>query len=252
VAAGAFAGCAHTPPATELDALPPTIVSAFFGLDDAMPAQVESFCAGGGNADGMPVTFSRRVVGPLEPSAFSVHTRSGAVLHPRCATLRPADAESKRHTVLLIGALGDGENDPPTSVEITGDVQLEGDVSARGLTSTAVPLADGPTIVLAFQYPTRALASDCPTGTTDIVVVVWAGGVKPAAGKTQVDHLAAYHLEQAVPFAIADVDDRDNYVHLCFKEPVPASRVSCGAGVVVDPRGDLNPTTSAAISSAIR
>jgi hypothetical protein len=118
------------------------------------------------------------------------------------------------------------------------------------LTSTTTPLADGPTIVLALQYAANAIASDCPRGTTDIVVAVWAGGVKPAAGRTQADHLAAYHLDQSVPFAIGDVDDPDNYVHLCFNQRVLAKQVSCAAGIVVDPRGDLNPATGTTIHAA--
>jgi hypothetical protein len=240
----------QTPPPTALDVLPPTIVSAFFGLDDAMPSQVEVFCPGGSHTDGMPVTFSRRVVGAVSPSAFVVHTRSGALLHPRCATLRPADAASKRHTVLLIGDLGDGEHDPPVRVDVVDDVQLDGNASARGLTSSVIPLADGPSIVLALRYPAHAIAAD-PSATTDVVMVVWAGGVKPRSGSTQADHLAAYHLDGPAPFAIGDVDDRDNDVHLCFKDHVVATHVSCDAGIVVDPRGDLNPATGVEIRSAL-
>jgi hypothetical protein len=43
-------------------------------------------------ADGMPVTFSKRIADPgsLEPEAFTIITRSGARLQPLRVTTRPA------------------------------------------------------------------------------------------------------------------------------------------------------------------
>lgn len=85
-----IAGCAHTSntvgirqtiPKTNLDHEPPRLVSAFFGLDDALPKMAAQFSAEAPGKDGMPVTFSRRVMdGPsVNPKAFTVKTRSGAL-----------------------------------------------------------------------------------------------------------------------------------------------------------------------------
>ena len=79
-------GCAHVPPpAITLDTEPARLVSAFFGLDNALPTGINLVCPGGGGEDGMPVTFSRRVVGAIEPTSFTVRTKSGALLHCQAA-----------------------------------------------------------------------------------------------------------------------------------------------------------------------
>lgn len=246
------AGCTP-PPRTVLDTEPPRLVSAFFGLDHAMPREARALCLSAPGMDGMPVIFSRRVTGPIDADAFSVRTRSGRLLHPACATTKPADAVSERHTVLLIGELGREPDDPPVAVEVTGHLALTGGVDARGLASRVIPLADGPTLQLAFAAAPGALTSDCPAATRQIVVAIWAGGVRPAAGANQASHLAGYRVDTeagvALPIALGDLDDRDNYVHLCLATTAPAVRVRFRAGVLVDPRGDLNPETAVSVSS---
>jgi hypothetical protein len=223
------------------------LVNAFFGLDDALPSRAAVLCLAAPGKDGMPVTFSRRVVGDVDPDAFTVTTRSGARKKPLCATTSPANARSKRHTVLLIGDLG-SEADPPTTATVTGDLMLDGEVNARGLSAPVTPLADGPTLVLAMQAKPGTLDSDCPSSTKQIVVVVWAGGVTPRAGAKAAAHRDAYKVitaeGEAVPFALGDLGDSDNYEHLCLDVASPALAVSCKAGVLVDPRGDANPPTS--------
>ena len=57
------------PERTSLDDQPPRMVSAFFGLDNDLPRRRLRSMPG---LDGMPVTFSRRVEGPVEPAAFTV------------------------------------------------------------------------------------------------------------------------------------------------------------------------------------
>lgn len=238
-----------TPPATALYRAPPQLLNAFFGLDDAMPRISWVLCRTGPGRDGMPVTFSRRVMS-MHPSDFVVVTRSGVRKTPECATLRPADGALERHTVLLIGDLG-GAQDPPVRVEVVGDVVLEAGGQGRGLEVIVTPLEAGPTLVLAMAYEAGTVESDCPTGTKQIVQVTWAGGVQPKVGATQEDHRKMYRVMTAegavTPSGLGDLDDNDNYVHLCLGTSANASEVNAQAGILVDPRGDLNPSTSVTV-----
>jgi hypothetical protein len=248
-----FAACSRPlPPKTTLNEQPPRLVSAFFGLDHAMPRISRLLCSEGPGKDGMPLTFSRRVVGRFEPSAFTVRTRSGALRHPACATTKPANAPAKDHTVLLVGELGSEPADPPVWVEVTGSLPLEGGVDGKGLSGPVIPLAAGPTLALALGYRAGAIASDCPPRSRQIVVAVWAGGVKPGPGADYEAHRAGYTITvgsgAVTPFALGDLNDRDNYVHLCLDTDEPAQRVSFRAGVLVDPRGDVNPDTAVEVN----
>jgi hypothetical protein len=230
------------------------MLSAFFGLDHAMPGESRWLCREAPGKDGMPVTFSRRVLEPVDANAFTVITRSGARLHPACATAAPANAPAKHHTILLMGELGSEPNDPPVKVEISGSLPLEGGVDAKGLEGEVIPLAAGPTLVMALGLPPGSIESDCPNTTQQLVVVVWAGGVKPGPDSDQEAHRKGYRVSTAegevTPFALGDLHDRDNYVHLCLDTKAPAQRVSFSAGLLVDPRGDLNPDTAIEVSAA--
>ena len=257
VVIGLVGGCASVSVApTALEREPPRLLSAFFGLDGAMPETARGLCWGAPGQDGMPVTLSRRVVagrrGAVSAEAFVVTTRSGARKTPRCATTAPANGPGEGHTVLLIGELGDARRDPPVRVDVTGALALEGGANARGLSVAVTPLEDGPSLVLALGYAPGALPSDCPARTRQVVVVVWAGGVRPVASATQEDHRKMYAVTtsagQVTPFALGDLGDRDNYVHLCLDTSARALRVDARAGVVMDPRDDANPATSAAVS----
>ena len=200
------------------------------------------------------VTFSRRVVtdgSDVPIDAFTVLTRSGEKKTPVCATLEPATEASEGHTVLLIGEFGDESDDPPARVQITGSLPLEGGVDGQGLEWDVTPLKEGPTIVMAVAFPTEAIETDCPTTTKQVVMAVWAGGVTPAKGETDESHRMMYTVESAAgsstPFALGNLGDRDNYVHLCLEASTPAVRVRARAGVLVDPRGDLNPDTAVSV-----
>ena len=200
----------------------------------------------------MPVTFSRRVVGEIEPKSFTVRTKSGALLQPRCATLFPADAAEESHTVLLIGKLGDEPADPPIAVDITGALGLEGGISAQGMSGNVIALADGPTLALALRYQPGEIPSDCPSATKQIIMAVWTGGITPGPGSSQATHQNGYRVKvemgEVQALDLADTDDSDNYVHVCLDVDSPAQSLSFVAGVLVDPRGDLNPATTVAIS----
>lgn len=49
---------------------------------------------------------------------------------------------------------------------------------------------------------------------------------------------------EITPVALGEFDDQDNYVHLCLDTDSSAYTVRARAGVLVDPRGDLNPATT--------
>jgi hypothetical protein len=254
-----YFACAHTssapPPPTTLDTEMPRMVSAFYGLDNGLPTEAASLCAQAPGKDGLPVTFSRRVIAAADPEAFTVRLRSGALVHPLCATTKPANAPAKDHTILLIGELGNAATDPPVAVEVTGHVALAGGADAKGMSGLVTPLPEGPTLVLALAATPGTIKSDCPERSKQIVVAVWAGGVKPPAGADQAAHLAGYKVKTATrelkPFALGDLDDRDNYVHLCLDTDDPAKRVDFTAGILADPNGDLNPETSVPVSARL-
>ncbi len=250
----ALTSCAHPMPRTTLDVENPRLLNAFFGLDDALPGSAFWLCAQAPGRDGMPITFSRRVTQEPAPAAFTVTTRSGVKKTPLCVTPRPANEASENHTLLLIGDLG-SVDDPPAQVEVTGALALEAGGQAQGLSVEVTPLEAGPTLVLALGYAPGDLDSDCPKTTQQVVVVAWAGGVHLVGGATRETHRQMYRVAtergEVMPLALGDLDDQDNYVHLCLDTNAPAARVSASAGVLLDPRDDVNPETSVAVEAAL-
>jgi hypothetical protein len=252
VTALTLAACTSSPPPpkTGLDDQPARMVSAFFGLDNAL--QVLRY----NGADGMPVTFSKRIADPgsLESEAFTITTRSGARLQPLRVTTRPASAASKRHTVLIIGEFGNEPGDPPVAVEVTGHLILAGGDNAQGLSANVTPLKDGPSLVLAYAVNPKDLPGDVPPETKQIVVAVWNGGVTPMEGVTDEDHRRGYSVETAdgtvvQPIAIDDIGG-DNYEYLYLNTDTTALSVSMESGLLMDPRSDANPATSAGVAGA--
>jgi len=243
-------GQSFTPARTSLDEQPPRMISAFFGLDYAIPALRYR------GADGLPVTFSRRVADPgsLKPGAFTVITRSGARAHPLRATTRPADEASKRHTVLLIGEFGNEPDDPPVTVEVTGHLTLAGGDDAHGMSVSVTPLEDGPSLVMAYAVSPENLKVDYPPGTKQIIVAVWNGGVQPVEGVTGENHRQGYSIETTdgdivQPIDLGDVGG-DNYEHLFLDTEATPLRLSMKSGLLKDPRADPNPATSVEVHRA--
>jgi len=241
------------PPATALDTEMARMVSAFFVVDNGLPKEAKSLCDEAPGKDGMLVTFSRRVIAKVDPEALTVRLRSGALAHPVCATTKPADEPTKDHTILLVGELGSAATDPPVSVEVTGHIALAGGADGKGLSTLVTPLPEGPTLVLAFAAAPGTIKSDCPGSAKQIIVAIWAGGVGPPSGADQTAHLRGYRVRTATrelkPFALGDLGDRDNYVHLCLDTDDPAKRVDFNAGILADPNGDLNPETFVLVSA---
>lgn len=252
-----------------------TLISAFFGLDDALPERLTDrvACDGAGGADGMPVIFSHEVdIATLEPGDFRVTTESGSINPVTCLTLAPADDPGELRTALFAGFYGSAD-DQPVTVDVVGNVlSLDGTVNFKGSSVAVTPLEAGPTLVFAEIVPERDWelggeatklswggGTRCPVGTAQVVRVVWGGGItKPGgdpAGEAErklygVRTLTVDGAEvEVVPFALADVNDGDNNHLLCLNTIDTVTSVSFPAGFVTDPREDLNPDTRITLHS---
>lgn len=251
------------------------LISAFFGLDNALPERVtdQVACEGAGGKDGMPVIFSHEIdIKTLEPGDFRVTTASGDIGDVVCLTLAPADDPGELRTALLAGDYG-SIDDQPVTVDIIGNIlSLDGTVNFKGANINVTALEAGPTIVWAEIVPetqwdlggkATSLAwgggSRCPVGTQQVARATWSGGVTKPGGEPADDEEAALYKvtvqgdaqEQAqlTPFALADLNDGDNNHLLCLDTKDPAIAVSFPAGHLTDPREDLNPSTAIAITT---
>lgn len=261
---GLITGAAQAQPTPEEE---PGLLSAFFGLDNALPRRIAGLCLGGGGQDGMPVILSQ-VINPdtLQPEDFAVITESGEVNTPRCAILEPAVDPGELRTVLLIGELGDAETDPPVRVEVVGEILTENDADFFGASVDVTPLEAGPFLVLAESVPSeqwrldqpsgRRQGDGCPSdGTVQVVRVTWSGGVSNAEGEEAGEpergeyrvmlRLADRSEAEITPFALADLGDGDNNHLLCLDQQGEPLSVSFPAGHLLDPNEDtLNPETN--------
>lgn len=243
----------YPPSPTDSDASEATFLAAYYGLD-ALPPLVAALCdANSVGEDGLPVTLSVQLDGStVTPEAFVVETDAGEPVTPVCATLRPADEPLELRTVLLAGPFGTPDAQP-RAVEVVGDVEdLDGNTLLGLRTEALTALEQGPSVVLAERYApdTCGLEDECPDGTSQVVQLVWEGGVSgPAGGPLgEAQRLAvSVSLEDGstvTPVALAD-DDPDNFVLACIEEASPATSVTVDAGVFHDPGDDPNPETSA-------
>ena len=246
----------------------PEVLSAFFGLDDSLPPVANALCAGGAGKDGMPLVLSHTVdPETLQPEHFRVITRSGAEHTPLCVTLRPAGDAGELRTVLMIGELGDADEDPPASVLVSGDLLSDGSngapASFRGAETQVTPLEDGPSLVLAqvvseIERPETDRGSACPEGTRQQIRATWAGGVRrPDRAEAGDAERALYRItverpdgsrEEIEPAALADLGDNDNNHLLCLDTKDTPISVAFPAGHLVDPNQDLNPDTQVAVT----
>ena len=249
------------------------LLSAFFGLDNALPLTARLICRGAPRKDGMPVIFSTEIDHTtLQAGDFRVVTASGAVGEMHCVTLLPATDAGELRTVLLVGEFGNAETDPPVSVEIVGRIHsIDSALDFHGARVAVTPLEPGPTLVMAEIIDpsaqdaglgqNRTDGDDCPTeGVLQAVRVVWAGGVKlengdePGAAERdlyQVTVRAEDGAERVIsPAALADLGDGDNNHLLCLSTADTPVSVAFPAGVLVDPNDDLNPETSISVRPA--
>lgn len=250
----------------ESDGQTAELLSAFFGLDNALPRAARLICRGAPGKDGMPVIFSTEIDHTtLQAGDFRVTTASGARGEMTCATLLPATDAGELRTVLLVGDFGTAETDPPVTVDIVGHVHsFDGRLDFRGARVAVTPLAPGPSLVMAeVADPTaedrdlglrRTDGDDCPTdGIQQVVRVVWAGGVTLANGDEpgdaerdlyRVTVRAADGTEREIsPTVLADLGDGDNNHLLCLDTADTPVSVFFPEGVFTDPNDDLNPDT---------
>ena len=238
------------------------LLSAFFGLDDGLPRFANRvFCSGAAGKDGMPVVFSHEVdVETLEAGDFRVVTEAGIVGEITCVTPAPAEDVGEARTILIVGQYGSAD-DQPASVEIVGNLlSKDGQLNFIGARVAATALEEGPTMVWSEIVPESEwdLGNRCPLGTSQVVRVTWAGGVtKPGGDEIDDVERSAYSVTISdddgdqtilVPFAIADLDDGDNNHELCLDQAGTPLIVEFPAGLLTDPREDLNPATRVAVT----
>ncbi|MEM7181237.1 MAG: hypothetical protein AAF518_10015 [Spirochaetota bacterium] len=249
------------------------ILSAFFGLDDALPRPASAvICDGANYKDGMPVIFSHEIdVNSMQAGDFEVTTASGKTGYVHCVTLAPADDKGELRTVLLVGHYGSIE-DQPVSVKIVGNLlSLDKSVNFKGESITPIKLEVGPTIILAEVIPKDKQelgkkatqlpfggGNGCPIGSKQVINVTWVGGITKPGGKPANDKERELYKvtlvnkdgksTEVTPFALADLKDGDNNHRLCLNVEGTAKSVFFPAGHLTDPREDLNPDTKIEIS----
>lgn len=250
---------------------PPTLLSAFFGLDNALPFMANLLCLGASGLDGMPVVLSRTIdPETLEAEDFEVVTQSGAKQTPHCVALRPAQDPGELRTVLLIGEFGNANDDPPAFVRIVGDLMSDSSrskrINFRGSDVAVTPLDKGPSLVLGERIAVSNLAAEtrgtlCPQGVQEVVRVTWAGGVRRPNREEAGDaermlyrvtvERADGSTQEIAPAALADLGDGDNNHLLCLDTAAVAVSVGFPAGYLVDPNGDLNPDTRITVGRGV-
>lgn len=244
----------------------PFLLSAFYGLNDSRQTAVRTalVCRSVSGRDGMPVIFSDEIdPDTLDPEDFQITRESGDMGRVGCVTLRPADDVGELRTALVVGEYGSND-DPPEAVEIVGDVMsLDGMRNFKGATAPVIPLADGPTIILAENIPPNYWSlggeGDCPRpGLRNIVRAVWVGGItKPGGEEIDETEMGLYRVAvrkldgtvvEVTPTAVGDLLDNDNNHELCLDVEGEPLRNSFPAGFLTDPNEDLNPDTAIAVS----
>ncbi len=242
------------------------LLSAFFGLDDAIPALVNrQLCQDRSETDGMPLIFSDQVdLETLQAGDIRVTTQSGAVKTPACVTFAPALDVGEIRTALLLGDLGDHPDDPPVRLEVVGHVlSIDGVLDFKGAQIDVIPLPEGPTLILGEVVPmeewnlgaeaAQAAGSGCPERTVQVVRAVWTGGItQPGGDEVGSDDVSRYQVtlegedgttRTVTPFALGDLGDNDNNHELCLDVEGTPTQITFPGGFVTDPNEDLNPAT---------
>lgn len=232
------------------------ILSAFFGLDNELPALAGVLCPDAPGKDGMPLVFHQEVSDDsIDPDDFTITTDGGRESTPGCATLGPAFEEDEDRTILLIGNFGNAETDPPASAAVVGDLWSESGHNWSGAMTTVTPLTAGPSLV--YAEGVDPVDHDCPAGSERAVMAIWDGGVKNVSNETFARpdfvrfrmHFANGATEfHRPPTAMTDLADQDNVLVLCTEQSLAPASISVSANTAIDPNGDPNDETEVSIS----
>lgn len=244
------------------------ILTAFFGLDNALPLRARLMYKEAPGKDGMPLVFSHELdPKTLEGADFAVTTKSGNIYLVEAATLLPANEEFELRTVLLIGEYGNHPNNPPVSVKVVGDLIARTGQNFKGKSVEVIPLPEGPVLSYAeyftldedYPYIERGNGCDCPKGETKMVVkAVWAGGVRALNGDELGENekndfivtlVNGLDTIQVSPFQLADLGDNDNNIDLCLNQPGIPILVQVNENIAIDPNDDKNPKTQIEVLS---
>ena len=242
------------------------LVSAFFGLDNALPSQF--LCnQQAGLLDGMPVNFKFPLdASSLSETDFEVLDSIGNIHTPICVTMAPANENGENRTVLLLGEFGTAVTNPPVEVRIVGDLFTTDTslgesacseiINLNGVTTTnVIPLADGPSLFFAQRIDGNL--NDCDSG-TQTIQVAWNGGVTPYISGDSESDLFQYYVGYSycsgdliphVPISVVDINDNDNFHQLCFSTSDEIVKISMMANTVEDPNHDPNVYSEIDVSS---
>jgi len=243
-----------------------TLVSAFFGLDNAIPSLF--LCnQQAGLLDGMPVNFKFPLdASSLSETDFEVLDSLGNIHTPICVSMAPANENGENRTVLLLGEFGTAVTNPPVEVRVVGNLFttdiLLGEsacseiINLKGVTTTnVIPLADGPSLFFAQRIDDNL--NECDSG-TQTVQVAWNGGVTPHISGDRESDLFQYYVGYSycsgdllphLPISIADINDNDNFHQLCFSTSDEIVKISMEANTVEDPNQDPNIYSQINVSS---
>lgn len=244
------------------------ILTAFFGLDNALPRQAFAIHWNAPGKDGIPLVFSLEIdTGTLDPGDFEVISKDGTQFRPEVVTLLPAREAFELRTVLLIGEYGNHPDNPPVLVKIVGELLSRTGVNFKGQFSTIIPLEEGPILSYAeyftftenYPYVVGGIGCDCPKEKTkQVIKAVWSGGVRAVNGEELGDNeLGSFEITlvqdsdtiKVTPFQLADLGDNDNNIDLCLDELGVPVFLKIKEGIAIDPRGDANPETQIPIVS---
>lgn len=244
------------------------ILTAFFGLDNALPATSRVLYRKAPGKDGMPIVFSLEVdPTTLDAADFQVTTKDGSTFDVEAVTLLPAEEEYELRTALLIGEYGNFPDNPPVLVTIVDELKSRTGASFQGESAEVIPLEEGPVLSYAeyftftedYPYVKEGAGCDCPKETTNTVVkTVWSGGVRAVNGKELGhDEIKAFEVTlmqgsdtlTVTPYQLADLADNDNNIDLCLAEPGIPIRVAVKENTAIDPRDDKNPGTAIEVVS---
>jgi len=244
------------------------MLSAFFGLDNALTQKTRLIWMKAPGKDGMPIVFSHEIdPETLDASDFQIKTQKGDIRGVEFVSFKPAVEEFELRTLLLIGEYGEYPDNEPVEVEIVGELKTRDGQELKGQKIAVTPLAKGPFISYAeyfkiddeYPYVEKGNGCDCPKSETEVVVrTVWAGGVRSSEGE-EIGEAERKHFHvklvqgkdtiEVNPFQIADLNDNENNIDLCIKETgIPVS-VRADANIAIDPNDDLNPKTEIKVLS---